>query len=645
MFRLLMGQNQSNDGNSDSEDDSSSSESDSSDSDATDDEVIVERWHFMQNFANLTEAKQFIKADGDYSVRSSVSLANEKKTLMRCTHTRKLGEQCARKYYFLSPKVTDVNVDANMVGPAKAFFNNMPHTCNESANKSKVIPDKIKGKILEVFKNFQKPKQICLELSVDPEITDDEIPTLKDVRNVIRNKKDEIYGRGAITMGELTNFVEAHQAVPDNEDHAYVVAFERSAPNIQPSDAFYRLFISTKRLLRQSAAMKNIHADATKKITTDNNPLLVVGCTDAAKKFHLTGWTISSHETGDAYRMSFEAAKKGVLQVTGSELTPEVLISDADPAIRNGCRAAFNDPEFPHAMCWAHVVRNVVTKYKFLNPTQNKTALMDDLRVLHCAYSTELFDTGCQLFITKWKGIEPHVIDKIDKSFIQQNNTWYIGFKFQSPITDNSLENHNGDIKKFQTDHKKKPLKEFLPSAIRMMHQRSREYLSIPKPPFQTDVKIPNDVLIAGTKFQRSFVYTVQKDQGRILFYMFSSEEQRRVNRDITQKDVEDFRTMRYNTFDEFKANAFRIWCIKFAARGDDWLQKTICTCPAYDVHYVCKHIVHLALVYNMPNIEPAIIPEEEEPQEPNFDDQPLVIAKTKKAGRPKKATPALQTE
>lgn len=536
MFRLLIGQNQPNDGNSDDEDESSSSESGGSDSDATDDEVLVERWGFLQNFANLNEAKHFIKADGDYSVRSSVFLVNEKKTLMRCTHTRKLGEQCARKYYFLSPKVTDANVDANMVGPVKAFFNNMPHTCNQSANKSKVISDKIKRKILETFERFRKPKQICLELSVDPEITDEELPTLKDVRNVIRNKMNEKYGRGAITMGDLTNFVEAHQAVPEDEDDAYVVAFERSEPNIQPSDAFYRLFISTKRLLRQSAAMKNIHADATKKITTDNNPLLVVGCTDAAKKFHLTGWTISSHETGDAYRMSFEAAKKGVLEVTGSELTPEVLVSDADPAIRNGCRAAFNDPEFPHAMCWAHVVRNVVTKYKFLNPTQNKTALMDDLRVLHNAYSTESFDTGCQLFITKWKGTEPHVIDKIDKSFIPQNNTWYIGFKFQSPITDNSLENHNGDIKKFQTDHKKTPLKEFLPAVIRMIRQRSREYLSIPKPPFQTDVIIPNDVLIAGTKFQRSFVYTIQKDQGRIVFHMFSSEEQDRVNRDIRKK-------------------------------------------------------------------------------------------------------------
>lgn len=105
---------------------------------------------------------------------------------------------------------------------------------------------------------------------------------------------------------------------------------------------------------------------------------------------------------------------------------------------------------------------------------------------------------------------------------------------------------------------------------------------------------------------------------------------------------------MQYNTFDEFKANAFKIWCITFPIGDNGWLQKSTCTCPAYDVHYVCKHIVHLALVYKMPNIEPAIILEEEEQQEqqaPNFDDEPLLVAKTKKGGRPKKATPALHKD
>lgn len=250
---------------------------------------------------------------------------------------------------------------------------------------------------------------------------------------------------------------------------------------------------------------------------------------------------------------------------------------------------------------------------------------------------------GCELFIEKCKMVEPNVVDLLNKSFFKQNNTWFIGYRFRTPTTDNALENFNGDIKKFQTDHKRKPLKEFLSIALKMARQRSREYLSIPKPSFQRKMQIPNDILLKGSLLERSHVHYINRDEGTIEFYMFSTEEDERMgHRAITNEDVNDFKATAYESFTQFSTEAFRVWRIVFPIKKDDWLDKTTCTCPAYDVHYVCKHIVSLAILYKMPLPE---IPNPEETAEPNFDYLPILAAKTKKTGRPKKAGPALLVE
>lgn len=641
--------------------DESSSPAQTNESDISNDEIAVKRWEFIKEFKTQVEVDAFLKTKGEFAIRSSTQLNRGLKKTYRCKKAKKLGEQCACKYYTLtghkrceSSEESDDNDDLQKAGtscddipqeeeqpgPVELYFNNLAHTCDKLEQTSIQLPQKIKEKILSLYTRFRKPKQICLEMSVSEDVADDELPTLRQIRNVLKQHKEKEHGKGPITMRQLNDFVEARSAIPEDEDEAYVVLFERSPSNVEPANSFYRLFLSTKRLLRESADAKNVHADATKKITTDNNPLLVIGTTDAAKKFHLIGFTITSHETGAAYEMSFNAVKKGILDVTGREFKPEVLVADADPAIRNGYRAAFDDEALAVAMCYAHVIRNVSTKYAFNDSKKNKPQILDDLRALHNAYSQQIFEIGCELFVAKWEEAEPRVVDLINKSFFKQNNTWYIGFRFGTPVTDNALENFNGDIKTYQTDREKKPLKQFLKIALKMIRQRSKEYISVPKPRFQHEIEIPDEILISGAKFDRSHTYKLRRQEGCLEFYMFSSVEHEIVGRDITAKDVDDFKAATYNTFDEFKSNAFKIWCTTFPTNHDKWLQKTTCTCPAYDKTYVCKHIVFLAILYKMPDLPE--IPTEEEP---NYDDLPLLPAKTKKKGRPKKAGPSLQID
>lgn len=619
-----------------------------SEENSDDDVQFEEFWQCVGELETMFDIETYLAEDGEYSVRSSVKLKRGHKTVYRCKKAPKKGNQCARNYYTLSGyKRSDQNVendtdneslqnagtshdDANREkvrnGPFEIYFNNMPHTCDTLDRKSRQVPPHIKEKILSLKRVLRKPKAIALQLGVDDESSNDELPNLRQIRYVLEQSKVQEYGKGPLTMGELSKFANERMAIPEDDDEAFVVLFERSPSNLKPDDpnVFYRLFISTKRLLRESADATTLHADATKKITTDNNPLLVIGSTDKTKKFHLIGFTISSNETGAAYKMSFDAVKKGVAEVVQKDFKPKVLVADADPDIRNGFHATFGD-NLPVVMCYAHVVRNVGTKYPF-NTKENKGPLLKDLRILHNAYSPEIFQTGCDLFVDKWKTTEPRVIQLIQKSFIDMNNTWYIGYQFGVPTTDNALENFNGDIKQFQTDHMKKPLKQFLPMALTMIRQRSREYFSIPKPRFQPQVQIPDAVWESGLQFMRSFKSKVNIQDGIIEFHMFSSEADESVgHRDITDEDINDFKSAVYDSFDDFAKNAFRVHRIVFPISKDNWLNNTTCTCAAFDVAFVCKHIIHLAILHKLP------LPERDT-AEPNYDDMPLISTKASAA-------------
>ena len=61
----------------------------------------------------------------------------------------------------------------------------------------------------------------------------------------------------------------------------------------------FRLYASTKHLIRVSANAtgRYINADATYKLSWHGFPLLLVGTTDADKKFHPFGLQISKHFT------------------------------------------------------------------------------------------------------------------------------------------------------------------------------------------------------------------------------------------------------------------------------------------------------------------------------------------------------------
>jgi hypothetical protein len=95
----------------------------------------------------------------------------------------------------------------------------------------------------------------------------------------------------------------------------------------------------------------------------------------------------------------------------------------------------------------------------------------------------------------------------------------------------------------------------------------------------------------------------------------------------VTNEDVLNVTNSRWNTFEQFKSRAFKVWITQLPIDGNQW-KNGRCTCPSYLKTYMCKHIVGLALRLRYVRAPPAA--------------KDVPIGEKRKRGRPKKATRAL---
>lgn len=625
----------------DEEEDSEDSESESNVSNLDDESEYSsdegkDVWKMERRFDDKNDLEEFLKAENCWSYRGIYRSNKGKKTIYRCNKVTRKGPQCEAKLYTLHC-IEQMNVehsddeqggnieqrddiDIQNIEYYELYRCKSLHTHESLLNKSaKKVSDETKIKIIGMHKNKQAPVTISLSLRADRTIV--EQPTLQQIKNIIAVYKNKEHGRNPLTMRQLTDFVNKHTAIPNDEDNAFVVLFERSPS--EEKKKFFRYFISTVRLLKMAADAVNIHADSTHKITTEKLPLIVIGSTDVNKKFHFIGFTITSNETANDYEMSFKAVIQGVLQVTGKEFTPNALVCDGDAAIHNGWKKAFNQIDTMIIMCYAHVMSNIHRKYKFVDK-KNRELVEADIRMLHKCPDERTFNYGCELFIEKWITTEKEVAQKIEKSFFIKNSNWYIGCCYRTPKTNNSLERFNGEIKQQQTLHKKKPLKIFKNISLTMVEERSRQYI-MDKTPFEKELNVSTEMMQIGIEYKKDFKSRPLKLNGETDFFMFCSS----INNKITLEDVEAFENAEYENFDEFTMKAFTIWKITFPFDSQKW-KESVCTCPEFDNAYMCKHIITIACQIKAFDSTQFTV---------NYDDEPLFPVVR---GRPKRATAPL---
>lgn len=279
-------------------------------------------------------------------------------------------------------------------------------------------------------------------------------------------------------------------------------------------------------------------------------------------------------------------------------------------------------------MCYAHVMRNIQNKYK-LNSQENKQGIKKDIRKLHLAANESAFNIGCNLFFMKWVELDDEAVKKIEKSFFKKNSNWYIGAAYRIPKTNNAMESFNASLKIFHTQFEKKPLKQFKRMAMKIVEQRSKEYIA-DKEPFKTDLIVTAQHMKDGISYSHeNFADHSTKENGEVDFYLYRSG----INNKITIKDVDEFYAAEYETFEDFVKIGFDIWKITFPGDSENWKWST-CSCPAFDADYICKHIIGIAKQLGLIN--------EEEQQEEDYDDIPLFATKR---GRAKRASTALQKD
>lgn len=252
----------------------------------------------------------------------------------------------------------------------------------------------MKNFILEQYKLGNPPATIIFKLREKKNITQ---PSKEQVNHIINYYKEKL-PKSDVSIAEMTEFFTKHSAVPDEDDDPFVVNFSCSSPRTPDEQKFFRIFYSTKRLLKHVLQSKTIHADGTYKILVQGFPVLVVGISDQDNHFHLGGIAITSSEASDDFKFLFDSLQHGVTSAAGVDLKPDNLVADAAVPITRGFELAFGQP-FKRVNCFTHVISNV-EKRKY-NRVENKEAIKANLRSLQLVFAQDWFVIGWKLLRAK----------------------------------------------------------------------------------------------------------------------------------------------------------------------------------------------------------------------------------------------------
>lgn len=232
---------------------------------------LDKRWKLDKTFQSEKSLNEFLTKESWWSYRSKNACTDGTKILYRCNRVKRNSKNpCEAGIYVIeSMNFGDRNESRNDDVSVKysLYRKNAVHTHNRSPEYKQNVTDKVKKMIIEQYDNGRKPKKITFAILDDTTVQMKDKPSYKQVLRIITNYQNSGSGSAPLTMGKLTEFVQQHLKVPNGDDEAFIVRFERS-PKTQQHDKFFRFFITTKRLLRNIANSNIVQLDATHKVKT-----------------------------------------------------------------------------------------------------------------------------------------------------------------------------------------------------------------------------------------------------------------------------------------------------------------------------------------------------------------------------------------
>lgn len=392
----------------------------------------------------------FVLQDGRWRVYTTTNTSDGRKVYYKCNESA-----CGAEVFLLYKAETY----------AVVLYTSGEHTLSQEVPKRGIHPN-TKKIILQLFNDgIQKPRAIILALRNRGCTT---LPSNTQLKNYLSTMKTTKFGRHSISLGELEAWAEKRRLLPEDEDEVFVCGFESDAGLSGLEFKYFRIAVSTKRLLKLGSRAQNIHADATYKLIWQGFPVLIVGYSDQNRKFHPLVLAVTVNETKFDFSFLFSSVIHGVSLATDNEtqFNPTHIIADAAPAIRNGFALAFGHEAEKVIMCWAHVVMNVDKQLVKIKSKEVRASVRDNICLLQTCPNEDAFLHASELFLQKWKvSVEEGVsafVAYFESSWLDQNSTWYEGYAPGCPSTNNCLEATNLAIKRQNTLRERLEMSRFL---------------------------------------------------------------------------------------------------------------------------------------------------------------------------------------
>eukprot|EP01024_Parvocaulis_polyphysoides_P009218 TRINITY_DN12837_c0_g1_i2.p1 TRINITY_DN12837_c0_g1~~TRINITY_DN12837_c0_g1_i2.p1 ORF type:complete len:610 (+),score=28.52 TRINITY_DN12837_c0_g1_i2:103-1932(+) len=556
----------------------------------------------------------WLEEQGSLSISSTKYTIEGKKVYYRCK-----SKGCPYQVCVLHPadgtceKLSEVDVD---------------HLHQENNQQTRGIPQHTKNIITNLVEDgVSKPKQILAALQQ----RNVESVSTSQLKNFLSSYKRRKNGPTTLSLAGVEEWCQTNQEIPTDMDQPFCVLYETNYQG--ENDSFFRLFVSTVRLLMLVCESRNVHIDATYKLNWNGFPVFVIGISDKNRIFHPIGVGVCCNEQSEDFAFIFTSVSQGQEKVQAGGFFPEYLIADAAIAITNGFKEAMGyDPK--RITCWAHVIMNIDKQLIKVKNPDIQQALRKDICDLQLCHSKEVFDEAIQAFFQKWQDSECQgvatFLEYFDQSWIKHNSFWYEGFAIGVPSTNNGLEATNNIFKKQYTFRSRLPLGDFLSMLKDKMvkewsQERNPNYVNAKK--FSNEVNI--DLMLWTESYQwvsSGPVLLKSRECGVTFIRPSQTNNCNTTFSECFKETVKQYRQKQWKTFDEFKIWRYSVWVIDGIQDGE--YKSATCTCPTFLKQFICKHIIGIAILrgYVTPPLQAKDVP----------------LGQKRKRGRPSKAKKAL---
>ncbi|XP_055380606.1 uncharacterized protein LOC129611453 [Condylostylus longicornis] len=188
-----------------------------------------------------------------------------------------------------------------------------------------------------------------------------------------------------------------------------------------------RLFVSTKKLLKNAICTKHLNLNGIKRLTWQNYCIFIVGTTNDQGNFLAFGIAVCPRNEIEDFEFLFESIIVGVKKCFILNYCPKLLYRDSNLNAEVAFSQIFGYDKYTK-ICWHHVKSKISKKLEYLLPNHHnkKENILADLDILQKSENLNAFKDAFNLFENKW-AIYVEFITYLHQEWISENYNWFEG--------------------------------------------------------------------------------------------------------------------------------------------------------------------------------------------------------------------------